>query len=52
MCFDGVAPNLQRALQEFKDERQLWLAAGAKGLAVLVEGQVSLDFQFVIVLFF
>jgi len=34
------APNLQRALQEFKDERQLWLAAGAKGLA-LGEGRVS-----------
>ena len=41
MCFDGVAPNLQRALQEFKDERQLWLAAGAKGLAALGEGRVS-----------
>ena len=39
--FDGVAPNLQRALQEFKDERQLWLVAGAKGLAALGEGRVT-----------
>jgi len=39
--FDGSAPNLQRALQEFKDEQQLWLAAGAKGLAALGEGRVS-----------
>jgi len=39
--FYGSAPNLQRTLQEFKDERQLWLAAGAKGLAALGEGRVS-----------
>ena len=39
--FDGSAPNLQGALQEFKDERQLWLVAGAKGLAALGEGRVT-----------
>ena len=39
--FDRSAPNLQRALQEFKDEWQLWLAAGAKNLAALGEGRVA-----------
>jgi len=39
--FDGSAPNLQRTLLDFKDERKLWLAAGAKGLAALVEGRVA-----------
>ena len=41
LCFDGSAPNLQRTLLDFKDEQHLWLAAGAKGLAALGEGQVA-----------
>ena len=32
---------MQSALQEFKDERQLWLTAGAKDLAALGEGWVA-----------
>jgi len=39
--FEGSTPNLQRALQEFKDERHLWLLAGAKRLAALGEGRVD-----------
>jgi len=46
LCFDGSAPNLQRTLLDFKDERHLWLAASAKGLAAsslaaFGEGQVA-----------
>ena len=33
--FDGVAPNLQQAVQAFKDEVQAWLCTGAKGLSTL-----------------
>ena len=33
--FNGAAPNLQSALQAFRDELCLWQAAGAKGLANL-----------------
>ena len=33
--FDGVAPNLQQAVQAFKDEVCTWQFAGAKGLATL-----------------
>ena len=33
--FDGVAPNLQQAVQAFKDEASAWQFAGAKGLATL-----------------
>jgi len=33
--FDGAAPNLQRALQAFKDEFHLWQISGAKGLTTL-----------------
>ena len=33
--FIGTAPNLQSALQAFRDELCLWQAAGAKGLANL-----------------
>ena len=32
--FDGVAPNLQQAVQAFKDEAQAWQCTGAKGLSV------------------
>ena len=38
--FDGMAPNLQRALQDFKDESLLWRFAGAKGLAALNPGRI------------
>jgi len=30
--FDGMTPNLQRALQDFKDESLLWRFAGLRGL--------------------
>jgi len=33
--FDGSAPNIQIAIQAFKDEANLWIAAGAKDLAGL-----------------
>jgi len=33
--FEGAAPNLQQALQSYKDEAQLWQFSGAKGLAAL-----------------
>ena len=36
--FDGTTPNLQGALQAFKDELHLWQFAGAKGLTVLSQG--------------
>ena len=39
-AFDGMTPNLQRALQDFKDESLLWRFAGAKGLAALNPGRV------------
>jgi len=35
-----MAPNLQRALQDFKDESLLWRFAGAKGLAALNPGRI------------
>jgi len=38
--FDGMTPNLLRALQDFKDESLLWRFAGAKGLAALNPGRV------------
>jgi len=37
--FDKSAPNLQSALQAFKDELHLWQVAGAKGLAELGVGR-------------
>jgi len=37
--FDGVSPNLQQALHNYKDEFQLWQFSGAKGLAALVSGR-------------
>jgi hypothetical protein len=33
--FDGVTPNLQQAVQAFKDEASTWQFAGAKGLSTL-----------------
>jgi len=36
--FDGTTPNLQGALQSFKDECHLWQISGAKGLAALSQG--------------
>jgi len=33
--FEGAAPNLQQALQSYKDEAHLWQFNGAKGLAAL-----------------
>ena len=33
--FDGVTPNLQQAVQAFKDEAQAWQCTGAKGLSTL-----------------
>jgi hypothetical protein len=30
-----MAPNLQKAIQDFKDESHLWQFAGAKGLVTL-----------------
>ena len=33
--FDGSPPNLQVAIQAFKDEANLWQFAGAKGLTTL-----------------
>jgi len=35
VCLMGVAPNLQQAVQAFKDEASAWQFAGAKGLATL-----------------
>ena len=40
--FDGLAPCLQVALQAYKDELQLWIAAGAKGLRALGVDRVDL----------
>ena len=40
--FDGTTPNLQGALQAFKDELHLWQFAGAKGLTVLSQGSALL----------
>jgi len=37
--FDGVSPNLQQALHNYKGEFQLWQFSGAKGLAALVSGR-------------
>jgi len=44
--FDKSAPNLQSALQAFKDELHLWQVAGAKGLliSVLAEGFSNVQF--------
>ena len=39
--FDGLAPCLQVALQAYKDELQLWIAAGAKGLKALRVQQIE-----------
>jgi len=39
--FDGSAPCLQVALWAYKEELQLWIAAGAKGLRALGVGQVE-----------
>jgi len=36
-----VPPCLQAALRAYKDELQLWAAAGAKGLRALCVGQVE-----------
>jgi len=33
--FEGSAPNLQAAVQDFKDEAHVWQFAGAKGLSTL-----------------
>ena len=33
--FDGMTPNLQQAVQAFKDEVHTWQFAGAKGLSTL-----------------
>ena len=33
--FDGLGPNVQSALQAFRDETQSWIVGGAKGLAAL-----------------
>jgi hypothetical protein len=33
--FDEVPPNLQQAIQAYKDESQVWQFSGAKGLAAL-----------------
>ena len=33
--FDGMTPNLQQAVQAFKDEVHTWQFAGAKGLSIL-----------------
>ena len=33
--FEGSSPSLEGAIQDFKDEAQLWLFAGAKGLQTL-----------------
>jgi hypothetical protein len=38
--FEGLTPNLQRALQAFKEEFLLWGFAGAKGLAALNPGRL------------
>jgi len=38
--FDGMSPNLQRALQAFKEESLLWRFFGAKGLAALDPGRL------------
>ena len=39
--FDGLAPCLQVALQAYKDELQLWIAAEAKGLRALRVRQIE-----------
>jgi len=39
--FDGSAPCLQVALWAYKEELQLWIAAGAKGPRALGVGQVE-----------
>jgi len=39
LVFDKSAPNLQSALQAFKDELHLWQVAGAKGFADLGVGR-------------
>jgi len=33
--FEGSAPNLQAAVQDFKDEAHVWQFTGAKGLSNL-----------------
>jgi len=38
--FDGMSPNLQQALQAFKDESLIWRFSGAKGLAALDPGRM------------
>jgi hypothetical protein len=38
-AFDESAPNLQSALQAFKDELNLWHVVGAKDLAELSVGR-------------
>jgi len=40
--FEGAAPNLQQALQSYKDEAQLWQFSGAKGLAALENRALAL----------
>jgi len=40
--FDGSAPNLQAALQSFKDESHLWQVRGARALLPWALG-VSID---------
>jgi len=39
--FDGSAPCFQVALRAYKEELQLWIAAGDKGLRALGVGQVE-----------
>ena len=39
--FDESAPNVQTALQAFKDEANLWIVGGAKALGVLGLGRVT-----------
>jgi len=39
--FDGSAPNIQIAIQAFKDEANLWIAGGAKGVAGLQLVRIS-----------
>jgi len=40
--FDGAAPNLQKALQDFKNEFHLWQISVAEGLSALsLEGFVA-----------
>jgi len=35
-----MSPNLQQALQAFKDESLIWRFSGAKGLAALDPGRM------------